>query len=133
MKKQFKHFTFLSLCIFLVISCNKAGSNGDASLVVFPLHHTNPIRSIAGYPDSIFVKFNAEEFPANITHNYDKVYIGVVGEDHVNLTTLNSGKYYLYATGWDTAIRMRVTGGMAVQIKYDDRKKTENVSLPVTE
>ena len=126
-------FGIFAFSIFSFSSCSKAGDNGDATLVVTEQHHGLTIPNIAGYPDSVFVKFNTQELPADPTHNYDKLYVGTVGEDHINLTTLKAGKYFIYGTGYDTTRSVRVTGGVAVKIKYGDRKKAANITLAVTE
>jgi hypothetical protein len=121
------------LAFLLIQSCKKAGTDGEATLSVFPKHHGVAIPSITGYPDSVYVKFNAEDLPSDPTHNYDVVYVGVVGDTPVNCTTLHAGKYYLFATGWDVPMNHRVSGGMAVKIKYGDRKKAVIINVPVTE
>jgi hypothetical protein len=133
MKKNIFTIAILSLALLSTQSCKKAGTDGEATLVVFPQHHGRTIPNHAGYPDSVYIKFNTQDLPSDPTHNYDVVYVGEVGEDHVHCTTLNAGKYYLFATGWDTTINMRVSGGMAVKIKYGDRKKEIDTNVPVTE
>ena len=133
MVKLFASFGLLALCAFSFSACSKAGDSGEATLVVVEQHHGLTIPNQANYLDSIFVKFNTQDLPADPTHNYDKLYVGVAGDDHVNLVTLNAGKYYIYGTGYDTTRSVRVTGGMAVKIKYGDRKKATNITLAVTE
>ena len=133
MKKHFKTFGIFALCIFAASACKRAGTDGDATLVVFPQHHGRTIPNHAGYPDSVYVKFNAQELPTNPTQNFDVVFVGEVGEDHVHCEHLHTGNYFLYATGWDTTINQRVTGGESIKIKYKDRKQEIDVNVPVTE
>src|ERR1041385_7382098 len=102
MKKHFKTFGIFALCIFAASACKRAGTDGDATLVVFPQHHGRTIPNHTGYPDSVYVKFNAQELPTNPTQNFDVVFVGEVGEDHVHCEHLHTGNYFLYATGWDT-------------------------------
>src|SRR4051812_8870496 len=120
MKKKIFTAAIFAIALLAIQSCNKAGTDGEATLVVFPQHHGRTIPNAAGYPDSVYVKFNTQDLPSDPTHNYDVVFVGEVGEDHVHCTSLHSGKYYLFATGWDTTISQRVSGGMAVKIKYGD-------------
>ena len=137
MKKIFFSVTVAAAFFFAIQSCNKAGTDGSATIVAFPQHHGRAIPNYNGYPDSIYVKFNTQDLPSDPTHNYDVVYVGEVGEDHVHCTNLHSGNYYLYATGWDTTLNpptgQRVSGGIAVKIKYGQRKKEIDQDVPVTE
>jgi hypothetical protein len=133
MKKYFKTIGIFTLSIFAFSACKRAGTNGDATLVVFPQHHGRTIPNHAGYPDSVYVKFNAKDLPENPTQNFDVVFVGEVGEDHVHCEGLHTGNYFLYATGWDTTINERVTGGESVKIRYKDRKQEIDVNVPVTE
>lgn len=137
MKKQFKTIGFLAITLLAVTSCKKAGTDGATTIVVFPQHHGRAIPNHQGYPDSVYVKFNATDLPSDPTHNYDAVFVGEIGEDHVHCDSLHTGKYYLYATGWDTTLNVptgeRVFGGMAIRIKYKDRKTEIDLNVPVTE
>ena len=133
MKKTILSIAALALTLSMFNSCKKAGTGGDATVVVFAKHHGNIIWNHAGYPDSVFVKFNTEELPSNPTTNYDALFVGEAGEDHVHCEGLKTGKYYFYATGWDTTINQRVTGGMAIKIKYKDRKDEIDQDIAVTE
>jgi hypothetical protein len=137
MKKYIQTIGLVTLCTFAFSSCKKAGTDGDATLVVSPAHHGDPIVSNANYRDTIYVKFNAKDLPSDPTHNYDAIFVGEPGEDHVHCPNLHTGTYFLYATGWDTSINppfgQRVSGGMSVKIKYKERKQEINVTVPVTE
>jgi hypothetical protein len=133
MKKAITTIAFLASFIFAVSSCKKAGTDGDATVVVFAQHHGRTIPNHAGYPDSVYVKFNATDLPSDPTRNYDAVFVGEVGEDHIHCENLHTGKYFLFATGWDTTINQRVSGGIAIKIKYKDRKQEIDQNVPVTE
>lgn len=130
-----KIILFSSACIFAAgfYSCKKAGTGGDAILAIFPKHHGTPIVNHVNYRDSAFIKFNTDELPDNPTTNYDLLVVGDVGEDHIHVEGLKRGKYYVYCTGWDTTINARVTGGLAVKIKYSERKDEIDLDVPVTE
>ena len=84
MKKSIRTIAFLAIVLFSVVSCKKAGTDGDATLVVFAQHHGNTIPNHLGYPDSVYVKFNTVDLPSDPTHNYDAVFVGEVGEDHID-------------------------------------------------
>ncbi|MFL5752600.1 MAG: hypothetical protein ACJ76F_04275 [Bacteroidia bacterium] len=124
----------IAMSILLInVSCKKAGTGGKATIVTFLKHHGKTIPSVSGHPDTVFVKFNANELPGTKASDFDTYFIGEVGEDHVHLEELKKGKYYLYGVGWDTDINQRVTGGMAIKIKWSERKKEIDTDLAVTE
>lgn len=133
MLKQFKVISFVAFSLLVISSCKKAGIDGDATLVVFAKHHGTIIPNQALYPDTVYVKFNTQELPADPTHDYDAIFVGEAGEDHVHMASMHTGKYFLFVTGWDTSINARVFGGMAVKIKWKDRKSEIDLDVPVVE
>lgn len=133
MKNYLPTLGFLTLCAFAFSSCKRAGIDGDATLVVFAKHHGTIIPNHAGYPDTVYVKFNAKDLPSDPTHDYDALFVGEGTEDHIHCEGLHTGTYFLFVAGWDTNINQRVTGGMSVKIKYKERKSEINLDVPVTE
>jgi hypothetical protein len=130
-----KKIIFLSLATVLsmISSCKKNGLGGDATLVVFMKHHGRVITNKVGYPDTIYVKFNATDLPGIKPENFDTYFVGEVGEDHIHCTGLLPGKYYLYGVGMDSTGPYRVRGGMGIKIKRSERKKEIDTDLAVTE
>jgi hypothetical protein len=127
---------FLITIIFggiLCNSCKKNGTGGNATIVVFLQHHGRTIPNHHGYPDTVFVKFKATELPGTTPDKYDTYFVGEPGEDHVHCEGLLPGKYFLYGVAMDSAGPYRVTGGLAVKIKWSERKKEIDQNLPVTE
>jgi hypothetical protein len=120
-----------------IISCDKkddkatcvAGIGGNLTVVAFPQHHTKPILNKADYPDTVFVKFDTQDAPSN--NIYDTFYVGEAGEDHVHLTGLQCGNYYLFGAGYDTSIHQRVVGG--IPFSTDQKDGELIVYIPVTE
>jgi len=133
MKKKIITIASLAFALVAIQSCNKAGTDGEATLVVFAQHHGHTIPNKVGYPDSVYVSFNTQELPSDPTHKYDAVFVGEAGEDHTHCTNLHTGKYYLFVTGWDTTINQRVSGGMAIKIKHSEKKEEIDTNVPVTE
>lgn len=137
MKSHITAIGFLALSLFAFSSCKKAGTDGDATLVVFAKHHGTIIPNHPGYPDTVYVKFNAKDLPSDPTHDYDAIFVGEAGEDHVHCEGLHTGTYFLYVTGWDTSLNpptgQRVSGGMSVKIKYKERRSEIVVNVPVVE
>ena len=133
MRKHIKTIGFLAICLFAISSCKRAGVDGDAILVITPKHHGTIIINHNTYPDSVYVKFNAKDLPSDPTHDYDALFVGEVGEDHVHCEGLHTGNYFLFVTGYDSTANARVTGGMAVKIKYKERKEEIALDVSVTE
>ncbi len=133
MKNHFKTIGVLALFFMGATSCKKAGINGDAILVVTPKHHGTVITSTALYPDSVYVKFNSKDLPADPTHDYDALFVGEAGEGHVHCAGLHTGTYFLFVTAWDPSLNARVTGGMSVKIKYKERDAEIPLDVSVTE
>lgn len=109
----------------------EAGDGGSLTIVATLKHHTMVIPNQTTYSDSVFVKFNADELPGTQASDYDKIFVGEAGEDHVHLAGLKCGDYYLYAVGYDTTINERVTGG--IPFSTDVESGEVDVNIPVTE
>ncbi|HQU99777.1 MAG: hypothetical protein JNK61_04755 [Bacteroidia bacterium] len=121
---------------FLIASCDEddkcnAGTGGNVVLVTKPQHHGKAIISQAAYLDSAFIKFNTKEFPGANASLYDLVVAGEIGEDHVHISGLKCGDYYIYMSGWDTTINQRVTGGLPYSFSQESGEI--NLVVPVTE
>lgn len=132
-----KYLILLSLTsLFFLTSCKDkckdAGTGGTITVVAFPLHHSTPIISSDTYPDSVFVKFNTQDFPGIAASEYDFVLAGDSGEDHVHIENLKCGDYFIYMTGVDITINQRVTGGIPYHV--DENAPSEiDLNVPVTE
>ena len=109
----------------------EAGLGGNVTIAAFPKHHDDPIFSQANYPDSAFVKFNTQEFPGEDPADYDLVLVGTPGEDHIHIEGLKCGDYFIFMTGFDTAINDRVVGG--IPYSFDQSSGEIDVVVPVTE
>lgn len=127
-----KNLTRLAIAVLMVTatltSCKKNDTGGDVVVTASPKHHGTPI-----YGATIYVKFDAVELPADITTNYDAKFVGQASETHVKIGGLRYGDYFLYAEGYDSTISAAVTGGVAVKIKWSERKDEREVDVPVTE
>ena len=128
----FLYFLFAALT-FVMSSCKRAGEGGKATLVLTIKHHASPIVSQPNYLDSVFVKFNTQEMPANPTQNYDMLVVGNEGTEIVRVPELKTGKYFIYATGFDQNDNARVTGGLPVKISFKERKDEIHIEVQVTE
>jgi hypothetical protein len=131
----------ITVCILLFASCQKsvdipltacvAGNSGKVTLTLKPEHHGVAIISTASYPDSAFIKFNAEEFPGDDPDAYDLIVTGNNGDNFVTINNLNCGRYYVFMTGFDQNSSERVKGGIPVVIAQREGNLT--LKIPVTE
>ena len=133
MKNHFRFVVILALFFIGATSCKRAGIDGDATLVITPKHHGTVIMNTTAYPDSVYVKFNSKDLSADPTHDYDALFVGEAGEDHVRCEGLHTGTYFIFVTGKDPALNTRVTGGMSVKIEYKERKEEIPLEVSVTE
>lgn len=106
----------LGFSIVASVACKKdstcsAGSGGSLTLVAYLQHHERTIPNQGNYPDTVYVKYNTQEYPGGLASNYDIYFVGDSGEDHVHVKNLRCGDYYLFGAALDTNIHKRVTGG----------------------
>jgi hypothetical protein len=130
--------SFLVLILTLTFfSCNKsAGLGGSATLTVYGAHHANTIINHVGYPDTVFLKYNVDEFPGTKPSDYDSYFIGTPPEEFVKIEGLKKGKYFVYMVGRDTAwgpTGARVTGGVALKIKRSEKSDNITLNIPLSE
>lgn len=109
-------------------SCCKGGSGGSAELICSVTHHS---KGITG--STIYIKYNAKDFPGTSPSSYDAHYTAAANSNTVTITGLHCGDYYLYGAGFDSSIMLPVTGGLHYQIKYSERNKQESTVIAVTE
>jgi hypothetical protein len=126
----------ITLTALVVAGCKKEGLDGEATFVVKPAHHGTPIVSIAGYRDSVYIKFGVTEIPENPTTDYDAVFVGEIGENHIHVEHPKWGDYSVYCAGYDTTgtpDEGRVSGGVIVKLKRKQKAEEIIVEVPVTE
>lgn len=128
MKTIIRTISLSLLTVTILFSCKKGDIGGDATIAAFVKHHSTPIKGA-----TVYVKFDEQELPSDITTNYDLKIDGEANEDHVHIEGLRYGKYYLYATGFDSTIMQTVTGGIPVKIEWSERKEEIDIDIPVTE
>jgi hypothetical protein len=125
--------TLIVTFALLLVSCKKEGLGGEATLVTYLKHHDHTIVNQPNYPDTVYVKFNAKESPGTDPADYDAVFVGEPGEDHVHIEGLEWGDYFLYGAGIDSTGPYRVVGGTAIKIKRRERDEEIVVNIPVVE
>ncbi len=120
-----KHFMYGAAALVLSIgitatSCTKssdatcnAGSGGNTQVVVRATVNGVPVINTEGN-DTAYVKYGATQFPGYNPASYDKAYAGEAGEDHIHLTGLQCGSYYILRTSYDTLRKRRFTRDAAI-------------------
>ena len=131
MKQKLFSCALLIVLIAFCDSCKKSGLAGDNTVAAYLQHHGKAIFNIPNHRDTVYVKFNAVELPGTKPSDFDKAFIGEVGEEHVHIQGLQKGKYFLYGVGWDTTGPYRVSGGIPIELKQLTAETVINV--PVTE
>lgn len=118
-----KKIIFLStlLLFVLLFSCKKNQLGGKSTISGKVAHHNKAI------PDAtVFIKFNATEFPGPDTTLYDDK---VKADSEGNYTfKCYKGKYYLYGVGLDYGLQgpdFGVTGGVPVTIRHKEKVEAD--------
>lgn len=120
-----KIFFFSTLFILAVSSCKKNELGGTSSINGTVMHHSKVIAKA-----SVFIKFNAKEFPGADTTKYDEK-VRVDANGNYNFKCYK-GDYYLYGFGYDYGIAppYEVVGGVPVRIRKNEHLQ---IDLAVTE
>ena len=93
-------------------------------------HHGVTIPSLSFYPDTLFVEHHTTNFPSSLAA-FDTFYVGIPGDTFVHFRIHQPDSMFLFMTGWDTLINMRVVGGMPYVTTADSGSIYINV--PITE
>lgn len=119
--------TALVMAIFVIASCKKNGTGGDATVAAMTKHHDREIPF-----STVYIKYGAKEFPGADVSKYDASQ-KTDKEGHTHFEGLRYGDYYFYGVGYDSVAQAVVKGGVGLQIKRKERKKEFELKVPVTE
>lgn len=122
-----KIVVLLSVLFLLgVWSCKKNQFGGKSGVSGNVMHHSKPIPNA-----TIYIKFNAKEFPGTDLSVYDSK-ISANPNGYFEIFNFYKGDYYLYAVGEDPAISAPyiVKGGVGISLKSRERK---DIDIAVTE
>jgi hypothetical protein len=117
-------------CLFMIAglsACKKNNTGGMASVTAEVFNNGRPIN----YP-TVYVHFGESNPPQNPTENYDLKLVGK-HDNHVHVLGLRYGTYYMYSVATDSLLQKSVSGGVAVNIPWSERKKEMEISIPVKE
>ena len=122
MKNIIYSLLVISLTFF---SCKKNELGGTAIIKGTVKHHVKIIGNA-----TVYIKFNAKEFPGTNTSSYDDK---VIADDLGNYKiSCYKGDYYLYAVGYDEDVPAPhiVKGGAPVKTR---NRETVEIELAITE
>lgn len=116
---------FIAIASLLLFSCIKNQLGGNSKINGTVKHHSKAIAYA-----TVFIKFNATEFPGTDTLQYDSKL--KADENGQFLLKLYKGDYFLYGYGYDYAIPAPylVKGGVAVKLRSNENS---DITVAVTE
>lgn len=91
----------------------QAGDGGNTQVVVYATINGDTVINTDGN-DTVYVKYGTTTSPGTDASAYDKAFAGEELENHIHVTRLNCGSYYLYRTSYDTSTGLRHTGGTGI-------------------
>lgn len=119
--------TSLVIAIFVIASCKKNGTGGDATVAAITKHHDREIPF-----STVYIKYGAKEFPGTDVSKYDASQ-KTDKEGHTHFEGLRYGDYYFYGVGYDSVAQAVVKGGVGLKIKRKERKQEFELKVPITE
>jgi hypothetical protein len=123
---------FIIAIVLFSVACKKnptdvAGKGGNATLNIFPQHHT-VAKNLVNM--TVYVKYNTSDAPANNVYDDSMACTNHDSLVSCTFTGLKNGNYYFFAHGYDNSIAQNVKGGAPYKIT---EQKTQSFNLPVSE
>jgi hypothetical protein len=91
----------------------QAGDGGNTQVVVYATINGDTVMNTDGN-DTVYVKYGTTVSPGTDPSAYDKAFAGEAPENHIHITRLSCGSYYLYRTSYDPVSGRRYTGGTGI-------------------
>lgn len=122
-----KHILIFYIAVFtcISVSCKKNQLGGKATISGKVIHHSKRI----GHA-TVFIKYNAKEFPGKDTTLYDEKIRA--DKDGNYVIKCYKGNYFLYGYGYDYAIPApyTVVGGVPVRVRNHEELE---IDIAITE
>lgn len=115
------------LAVFAFVACKKNGTGGNATVAAMTKHHDREIPF-----STVYIKYDAKEFPGDDVTKYDASQ-KTDKEGHTHFENLRYGNYYFYGVGYDSVAQAIVKGGVALKIKWKERKEEIELKVSITE
>ncbi len=119
--------SILALISVLLSACCKADNGGNASIVCTVKNSGNYVKGA-----TVYLEYNSSKPPNNGITGFDTHKTADANSSSVTFTGLKCGTYYIYATGYDSAVSLNIQGGTPYSLLYRDRAKTRNIILNIT-
>ena len=122
------------LAIVFITSCKEdkckgGGAGGNLTIKATTVHHSRPIPGC-----TIYVKYNATEFPGEDVTKYDFSIKADNDKTFAFVSNLTCGEYYFYAVGIDSLLdpsNWICKGGITYSTSQE--QDTIAISVPITE
>ena len=115
------------IAVFIISACKKNGTGGQVTVAAITKHHDRHIPF-----STVYIKYDAKEFPGDDVSKYDAKQT-TDKEGHTHFEGLRYGNYYFYGVGYDSVAQATVKGGVALKIKWKERKEEIELNVPITE
>ena len=106
-----------------LVSCKKeenpvceAGTGGNVQIATFAIHNGDTLINSAQHPDTAFILYGSKTSPGTDPAAYNDYFVSEAGEDHIHMTNLKCGSYYIYRTAFDSVSQKRYTGGIGIEV-----------------
>ncbi len=115
---ELKKILFLFYLSLFLISCKKNQLGGKSIIEGKVAHHSAAVANA-----TVYIKFNATEFPGTDVNNYDvQLVTDADGNYKINCY---QGNYYLFGYGYDAGVKEFVRGGVPVKIRTNEMLQIE--------
>lgn len=107
------------------------GTGGNLTIKIYLQHGEHGVANLKNYRDTVFLKYNTQEYPGSGPSLYDQTIIGDWPGDCVTVNGLHCGDYFIYAAGYESVHGYRVAGGIPFSTKQTEGETS--VTVPVSE
>lgn len=120
-----KNLFYLLTIALLSYSCSKEGPGGKVTISGRVLHHSKPVPGA-----KVYIKYGTVESPGNNVTYYNASVVADA-KAFYQFKDYKKGKYYLFATGFDSSMVVAVSGG--APLKIAEKEATLALDIQVVE
>ena len=123
-----KHISIIAtlLTALLLNACCKEGLDGKATVNATIMNGDSLVRGAV-----LYVKFDSKEAPADPAE-YEVVVNAEPASGTITINNLECGDYFFFVDSYDASTGRNVKGGVSYSIRFADRKRNINITVPVT-
>ncbi|MGZ3894637.1 MAG: hypothetical protein ACXVPN_03610 [Bacteroidia bacterium] len=128
MRKNMTLVTLSGLIAITFYGCCKAGTGGKATIVCNVIN-TNTGTAVTNA--TVYVLYGSSKPPASIDKFSDHKSTGIYSST-ATFSGMKCGTYYLYATGYDSAVSLPLKGGGPYSLQHSKRNQTGSATISVS-